>query len=199
VETWGAAAVLGDGSPALRAAAKLQAIASYTSGGQDIGVILLADIPTTNTRLVWLGVAFAGATILYAVLRGARGKKDPLARGTSSSSLARQRNVERQMESLLVELSEMARQITAQLDTRSAKLEALIREADEKISALRQSPQVPTATTAAAPEWTAASIDPQHEAVYALADQGKSTGEIARQLNRPNGEVELILALRARV
>ena len=164
-------------------------------------MILLADIPTNNSRLIWLGVAFAGATILYAVLRGSRGKKDPLARGPSSASLARQRNVERQMESLLVELSEMARQITAQLDTRSAKLEALIHEADEKISLLRQggeiSAQTPIAKTVP-PQWTAASIDPQHEAVYALADQGKATAEIARQLNRPSGEVELILALRAR-
>ncbi len=161
-------------------------------------LILLADISQTDPRMKWVVVGCLAATILYAVLRGTRGKKDPLARGPSSSSLARQRNVERQMESLLVELSEMARQITAQLDTRSAKLEALIREADEKISALRQNPQSSSAP-AAAPEWTAASIDPQHEAVYALADQGKSTGEIARQLNRPNGEVELILALRARV
>jgi len=160
-------------------------------------VILPMTLSTIDPHMMWLMVGFAGATILYAVLRGSRGKKDPLARGPSSASLARQRNVERQMESLLVELSEMARQITAQLDTRSAKLEALIREADEKISALRQGSQMPT--TAAAPVWTAASIDPQHEAVYALADQGKSTAEIARQLNRPSGEVELILALRARV
>jgi len=39
-------------------------------------------------------------------------------------------HVERQMQSLLVELSEMSRQISAQLDTRSAKLELLIKEAD---------------------------------------------------------------------
>jgi hypothetical protein len=38
--------------------------------------------------------------------------------------------------------------------------------------------------------------DPRHAEVYALADQGRSPGEIARSLNRPNGEVELILALR---
>ena len=29
-----------------------------------------------------------------------------------------------------------------------------------------------------------------------MADQGRSPQEIARKLNRPNGEVELILALR---
>ena len=165
-------------------------------------MILPTVLSTIDPHMMWLMVGFAGVTILYAVLRGSRGKKDPLARGPSSASLARQRNVERQMESLLVELSEMSRQITAQLDTRAAKLEALIHEADEKISVLRQGSQMPTqAVTAnvAPPQWTAASIDPQHEAVYALADQGKPTAEIARQLNRPNGEVELILALRARV
>jgi len=164
-------------------------------------VIPPIPLSTIDPHMMWLMVGFAGVTILYAVLRGSRAKKDPLARGPSSASLARQRNVERQMESLLVELSEMARQITAQLDTRAAKLEALIHEADEKISALRQGGAMPSQamTPNAPPQWTTASIDPQHEAVYALADQGKPTAEIARQLNRPNGEVELILALRARV
>ena len=161
-------------------------------------MILPTVISTVDPHMMWLLVGFAGVTILYAVLRGSRGKKDPLARGPSSASLARQRNVERQMESLLVELSEMARQITAQLDTRAAKLESLINEADEKIATLRQGSQT-ISSSPPPPQWTAASIDPQHEAVYALADQGKPTSEIARQLNRPNGEVELILALRARV
>lgn len=158
-------------------------------------------LSTIDPHMMWLMVGFAGVTILYAVLRGSRGKKDPLARGPSSASLARQRNVERQMESLLVELSEMSRQITSQLDTRAAKLEALIQEADEKISMLRQGGETPVQSPMAKaepPQWTPASIDPQHEAVYALADQGKATADIARQLNRPNGEVELILALRAR-
>ena len=40
------------------------------------------------------------------------------------------------MSNLVVEMSEMARQITAQLDTRAAKLELLIKEADEKIARL---------------------------------------------------------------
>jgi DNA-binding NarL/FixJ family response regulator len=38
--------------------------------------------------------------------------------------------------------------------------------------------------------------DPRHADVYRMADQGNSPNEIARQLNRPHGEVELILALR---
>ena len=43
------------------------------------------------------------------------------------------------MNNLLVELSEMARQVTAQLDTRTLKLETLLKEADEKIQLLKRS------------------------------------------------------------
>jgi hypothetical protein len=38
--------------------------------------------------------------------------------------------------------------------------------------------------------------DPRHERIYALADQGLSPRDIARELGRPTGEIELILALR---
>jgi hypothetical protein len=38
--------------------------------------------------------------------------------------------------------------------------------------------------------------DPRHAEVYALADQGLSARDVARRLGRPNGEIELILALR---
>ena len=40
------------------------------------------------------------------------------------------------------------------------------------------------------------STDPRHAEVYALADEGRSPAEIAARLDRPNGEIELILALR---
>src|SRR5437762_1630482 len=109
----------------------------------------------TNDTLRWVLVAIAGATILYTIFRPSMRRKDPLARPPSSSGrLSQQRNVERQMESLLVELSEMSRQITAQLDTRAQKLEMLIQEADERIAALKQaasgdaSPSQPRMTAA---------------------------------------------------
>ena len=65
-----------------------------------------------------------------------RKKSDPL-EPSAFGSLSRQRGVERQMETLVVELSEMTRQISAQLDTRSAKLEQLIQDADQRIESLR--------------------------------------------------------------
>ena len=41
-------------------------------------------------------------------------------------------------------------------------------------------------------------IDPRHQEIYTLADQGRNSREIAQQLNRPTGEIDLILALRGR-
>jgi hypothetical protein len=163
----------------------------------------------------WFLIAAAVVTILWAIVRPITRKKDPLAKTPGYASLAQQRTVERQMQNVLVDLSEMARQITAQLDTRAGKLELLIKEADEKIARLnelartagaRSTPEVAqlTSTTPAefikfgeaASEERESRPDPRHAEVYTLADSGRSTREIAQALNRPNGEVELILALR---
>ncbi len=107
------------------------------------------------------------------------------------------------MTNLLVELSEMARQVTAQLDTRTRKLELLIQEADQRINvlkeALERSPSVAPdrlIEEVAAPPPPVERIDPRHLEIYELADQNLSKHEIATRLNRPRGEVELILALR---
>jgi hypothetical protein len=154
----------------------------------------LADSPMTPQT--WAFVAVGTLTILYAVFvrPKMKEKKDPLSRPLG---LSRQRDVEKQMETLLVELSEMARQITAQIDTRSAKLEALIAEADEKIAALRATPG-PAGPAAVGRDVQIAAEDRRHAAIYELADAGLSAGQIAQRLSRPNGEVELILALRSR-
>ncbi len=95
---------------------------------------MLADLPPSAQ---WVVLAIAVAATAFALFRGrSRLKKDPLARPPDANSLAQQRSVERQMQNLLIELSEMARQVTAGLDTRAAKLDLLIREADEKIATL---------------------------------------------------------------
>ena len=41
-------------------------------------------------------------------------------------------------------------------------------------------------------------IDPQHAQIYALLDEGLTSHQIADRLGRPDGEVELIIALRPR-
>lgn len=159
---------------------------------------LLLDFAQLEPFQRWSILAVAAATVVYAVMRPWRKKKDPLAKPAAPVSLAAQRDVEKQMTELLVELEQMARQMTAQIDTRAAKLEMLIREADEKIALLRGSGSGPVATLCAPdrPTQTSTVPDPRHADVYRLADQGLSPGEIARQLGRPYGEIELILALR---
>ena len=180
----------------------------------------------------WLAIGAAIFLMAYFVLRPmAKRKQDPLGKmGDTGGSVARQRSVEREMSNLLVELSEMARQVTAQLDTRAAKLELLMREADEKIEALQrlQSSLPPAGAVTPPPaapgqlvfRQSAAErdalmqpldpppqpphpppeqpqVDARHAEIYALADEGRSTHDIASHLGRPRGEIELILALRA--
>jgi hypothetical protein len=153
----------------------------------------------------------AGMSILYIVFVRPMmmRRRDPLAR-SPRIGLSQQREIEKQMSDLLVELSEMARQITAQLDTRSRKLQVLMDEADKRIAALEAGAQdagprmrlvEPTEAERPAqigpPDPPALKIDPRHAEIYALADQGRAPQEIAQAIGRPRGEVELILALRS--
>ncbi len=159
------------------------------------------EVLAVGENQTWLVYLLAGVTIAYVVIRPMfRKKKDPLEKPLNFS-LSQQRAVEREMSNLLVELSEMVRQLTSQLDTRTAKLEVLIQEAEQKIAQLRQL----TSTTAAtkeeaslAPASPSQVEDPRYAEVYAMADEGQTVLEIAQKLGRPQGEVELILALRSR-
>jgi len=158
----------------------------------------LLDFTHLDTFQKWALVCAALLTIFYAVMRPWRRRKDPLAK-PGAFSLAAQRQTEKQMTELLVELEQMARQMTAQIETRSAKLELLIKQADERLAALQAAgtaganPQLPAIEAASN---FPGLPDSRHAEVYVLADQGVSAGQIARQLARPNGEIELILALR---
>ncbi|HEV8378422.1 MAG TPA: hypothetical protein VGP99_06195 [Tepidisphaeraceae bacterium] len=151
-----------------------------------------------NETMQWIVYAVGALTIVFVVLRPSLRKKDPLNQSGPKLSMAQQRSVEREMSNLLVELSEMARQITGQLDTRAAKLEVLMQEADKKIAELKRletlhhEPEIKPLEARSAP----LPADARYSAIYSLADAGHSVQEIAQQLDRPRGEVELILALR---
>ena len=154
----------------------------------------LMDFSHLDSFQKWALICAAALTILYAVMRPWRKRNDPLARAPTMS-LASQREVEKQMTALVVELEQMARQMTAQLDTRSEKLEALIRQADQRLAALQSA----RAANEVIPVPARPSVqlpDPRHADVYSLADTGRSPRQIAQQLGRPYGEIELILALR---
>jgi Tfp pilus assembly protein FimV len=172
-----------------------------------------ATIPDDPKQWLPLAAMAMGALYLF-VLRPMKNKRksDPMESAPIRTTLAQQRHVEREMEALLVELSEMSRKITAQLDTRTTKLEILIAEADAKIEQLKAlQAGMPAAdveryrTNEAggpiSPARVASNetfVDPRHVEVYALADQGRTPAEIAEGLHRPRGEIELILALRSK-
>jgi len=143
--------------------------------------VLFADLPNFFQSDWWLAIGLA-AIVLYMLLHWMGGKKSPP---------AQPRAVERQMENLLVDLAELSRQIGAQLDTRAAKLELLIKQADERIAQLKGQP-------VEEPPAPPVENESRYIEIYRLADAGQSTVQIAQQLNRPQGEIELILALRPR-
>jgi hypothetical protein len=168
----------------------------------------------------WIVLCVGVLATLYLVLRGrAKGKKDPLDRKPAPFGVSQQRQIERDISNLMVEMLQTAQQMTAQLDTRAMRLEVLLKEADGKLAALKiatstttttppekSPPPAPADRSHSAdltpfeplpePEKPEVPPDPRHADIYTLADQGRSPVEIARHLNRPNGEVELILALR---
>ncbi len=107
--------------------------------------------------------------------------------------------VKENLQKLLIDLQDLARQINAHIDTRFCKLEVLLKEADRTIKKLEDlglasKSQSPTAQES--PLDRQEKVDPEREMIYKLADAGKSCVEIARDLNKNTGEIELILSLR---
>ena len=121
----------------------------------------------------------------------------------------------RDLDALMVELQDLSRRISAEIDTRFAKLEAAMKDADRRIAVLNRltresgAPRVMPASSsmepadenrdpAAAPKppRLRSAPDVRHTVIYELADAGFTPVEIARDLGRTPGEVELILNLR---
>ncbi|MFQ5422837.1 MAG: hypothetical protein ACE5F9_02535 [Phycisphaerae bacterium] len=122
----------------------------------------------------------------------------------------------------MVQLEELSRRINAQIDTKFARLEQSIADADRRIAALRVlidaakhsgteagGPGPGHASEAASGDQPGAQPpvpgkappqpqDERYRAVYELADQGLSPVEISQRLGQRAGEVELILNIRPR-
>jgi hypothetical protein len=157
--------------------------------------------------------------------RGPQTSETARFRPSPPASALNMREINTEVEALLAELEETSRRITSQLDNRFQRLELLLAEADEKIRKLEAlsgharstSPSPMTATPSISAASTqvvlseaqrtlarlrqergapAASEDPAYLPIYSLADRGKSSREIAQELGRQPGEIDLILALR---
>jgi hypothetical protein len=128
-------------------------------------------------------------------------RRDPLNKPpTKTRSLAAERSTEREMQRLVLDLEALSRRMGGELDAKAAKLEALIEQANDAADRLerqkRSVPDVPLPPAVPA-DGGLAGLD-SHSEIYRLADAGEAADAIARKVDRPRGEVELILALRER-
>jgi hypothetical protein len=116
--------------------------------------------------------------------------------------------VRESLERMAVDLEEVARSISAMLDTRMRALEKLIRDADQRIVRLETGGKAEAGGAEPSAEEDAARADARraaekaedtlahHAHIYGLADQGLSVQEIAEQTGYQRGEIELVLSLR---
>jgi len=125
---------------------------------------------------------------------------DPRPRSPSGQQVMRE-----SLERMAVDLEEVARSISAMLDTRMRALDRLIRDADERIARLEKAGGEPPPADEEGQEAEPAGPAPasrareqlaHHAHIYGLADQGLSVQEIAEQTGYQRGEVELVLSLR---
>ncbi|MGD2111244.1 MAG: hypothetical protein PVI86_17845 [Phycisphaerae bacterium] len=131
----------------------------------------------------------------------------------------------RDVEQVMLELDQLSRDIHGRLDTKLARLETVIRDADDRIERLgalltgsgrrgaeshvdvvldEEAPEhqngsasaVGSSVPAPAQPSGAAEVRKRQAVVYRLADEGQTPIDIARKLGQPVGEIELMLALR---
>ena len=105
------------------------------------------------------------------------------------------------MDDLMVEVEQLSKRLSAQLDAKTVQLERMLDRADATITQLQKltpgaldrdpmSPPPPPPAASAPPD------DPLAQSVYELADQGHDPPAIASRIGEHVGKVELILALR---
>lgn len=161
---------------------------------------LLSTQPVATS--IALGAIMLGLLVLAFALGSSRSKRT-IPTSTPDPEQAR----------LLADMRELADRLATELDTKSAKLESLLHEADRKARSLEQArarqdqldqtqaaepkpfpreqpaAHTPRPTQSARPE-------PMHAAIHSLSDQGLTPVQIAERTGVPTGQVELILALR---
>lgn len=191
-------------------------------------MFLLAQIEGT-TILFLAGVALTSAVLLFRTQRQLSGRPKTetpslasFSQPRSHAAQAHRLDAPREMREWEVEMHDLARELQAQLDSKTAILEHLIHDARQQADRLEAA--IDRAEKSGAPNCQpkldlsviengksalsridAASARPgnsasrRHAEIYSLADQGLPSTAIATRLGSPIGEVELILGLRGKV
>lgn len=172
--------------------------------------LYLGQTAMSGSQIVILALAVGALTIVmistYRRTRARRFQPDISVR-ERYAELQKKSAATRDLEQIILELDQLARQIHGRIDTRFAKLEAVIRDADERIDKLDRlvraaQGQATFDVTLEAEDSPKPSpsvneeTDSRRAAIYRLADGGLSVAQIGQEVGKTAGEVELILALR---
>lgn len=166
---------------------------------------LAATSQSVNTTQI--GLLVGGIVILLLVTARHRRSKSSASREIARSDRQRTKSAGSEtlgeVEAVMGQLDQLSRQIHAKIDLKLATLQKLIRDADQRIELLsrqeRSADQPPTLDVeleSESPQSTNGFEADPHDAVYRLADSGYTSLQIARELARHTGEIELILSLR---
>lgn len=155
-----------------------------------------------SPALMILGVSLATWMMVRMLIR--RRKRISITDGPPHERLEAIRVQARKREQLHAfgaDVHELVQRLATQLDNKAARMEQLLRDADERIRKLERMQRIdrnrtPVDTEHASGDTIGNEPDPVTNRVYELADQGEKPVEIARQVNQHVGQVELILALR---
>jgi hypothetical protein len=161
----------------------LTILAEGTSKTPPPQVLVMVGMLLVIGSLVWMGMR-----------RSRRNQPEARTHAHAEKHNSRLESQARQdIDELMVRLEEVSREICGKVDTRFARLEQVIAEADQKLAALKavlrrqdgngDSPPFPVA------------IDPKHLEVCRRFNEGQAVVAIAREMGLVPGEVELIVSL----
>lgn len=176
-------------------------------------ILAASDTPASGLWMVLLVLCLVTLSLMLVRIRRGRRPVGPNPSIRRELNAMRGRSeLHRSADELLIQLEEMARRINAQVDTKFAKLDRVVMDADERLARLEAAlsradrlaavgstsgqSESSDAGAQAAPARAEHPTDTRHAGVYDLADAGKSPVEIAERLGMPLGEVEVILNLR---
>lgn len=150
------------------------------------------------------GILFAGSIVLIVVvlMRHARKQRSRLQKRTERPTIARSGIAEAarrdEVHAVVADAADLTRELAAVVETKAARLEALLQQADERIAAMEA--QLERRINTAPPDPVDAeprSRRSDRDAVVAMVDNGAADDEIARSTGVAIGEVELIRRLHA--
>ena len=168
----------------------------------------VAAVGTPAVNPTQIGLLVGGIVILLLVTARHRRARMTAGRSISRSDHRRGKasgdETLREVEAVMAQLDQLSRQIHGKIDLKLATLQKLIRDADQRIDQLSRMQRGAQGDSTFDIELESETPDRPndndqqgpHDAVYRLADSGYTPLQIAKELARHTGEVELILSLR---